>query len=195
MPDENYYKQPELYPTWTTTGINIYSGLKEDEPVHTSYPGVMGFGAYPGDQIIQVEKGGGIVEVISFWHAAWGVINWQGMNLMHVYPKTASVASYEIVQDPNKVSNYFDVVITPKIFLLDPSFPSFESNWAQKIKTKISIDPNIPTGKYLIGIITVDVPREQTDKWIRTYKLAYISPAGVGVATTRPTQQILIEVV
>jgi len=116
------------------------------------------------------------------------------MNLISTYPKEGSVASHEIVQDPNKVSNYFDVEITPKIFLLDPSFPSFESNWAQKIKTKISIDPNTPTGKYLIGIVTTDVPREQTDKWVRKYKLGYISPAGVGIATGRPTQQILIEV-
>jgi len=195
VPDENYYKQPEFYPTWESTGIGFYSLLREDELVQVSYPPSIGFGAYPGDQFFSIQKGGGRIDVISFWHSAWGVINWQGMELQTVYPTSGSLFGFDIEQDPEEVEKYITVELIPNILLLEPSFPSFEPNWAQRVNMIIRVNETTPSGKYLVGVIAVDPPSFLADQWTRKYKLGYASVGSAPVGIGRSTLQILIEIV
>ncbi len=193
LPDESYYKQPEFYPTFEQQGVPYYTPLKPG--YSTGYLGVLGYGSYPGDTVIQVEQGGGLVDAVTYWHASWGIVKYQGTALQAIFPETGDAGNIHVQQNPGTVKNYFDVKIDPEVFLLEPTFPVFRPEWAKKVKATISVNPNTPVGRYLIGIVPGDVPTDTDDLWVRQYKLGYMPVGSLGIMPGRPTWQIFIEVI
>jgi len=185
--EEKYYKQPEFYLDWNTSGINSFFNPKE------GYFGAFGYGVYPADTIA-ILKPGEALRLGTFFRTSWGVETYQGMQLIPVFPEHAEskLAEIEIEQDPNKVKKYFDVTIEPDIFILEPTFGIFEENWARNITVIIKIKPGTPPGNYAVGITPISPPSEIEDQWLTEYGLRYVS--GGGHELGRPFYQVFIEV-
>lgn len=197
--DSVYYLQPEFYESlFDTSGVHFYAGFEEDQPVNFSYMGIYGYGAYPMDfyrKIISEEgRRGGRLKIITFWHSSWGVSKYQGFNLEAVYPEEGRVASFDIKQDPEVAREHLEVNVEPKIFLLGPSWPIFHKNWAQKITININISPEIPEGRYYIGLATVGMPSELDDKYTREYRFAYVSASASPMGMGAPTIRIVLDI-
>ncbi len=192
IPDENYYKQPEFYPLWEDQGVPFYTPLK---PGYTpGYVGVVGYGSYPGDIIVSPIEPGQNFLTVTYWHTAWAVAKYQGMSLAINYPVKGEtkMGMFKVNQDSEMVKNYFNVEITPNNLLLEPNYPLFGWNWAQKVKIDVHVNENTPPGKYLIGISPVDPPKDLESQWIKEHRLKYTSVGMVGIG--RPTYQIFVEV-
>jgi hypothetical protein len=192
IPDENYFKQPEFYPTWEDQGVPLYTPLKPG--YRPGYVGVVGYGAYPGDIVVSPIEPGQNFLTVTYWHASWAVAKFQGMSLVVTYPTKGEtmMGMFTVEQDPDVVRNYFDVEITPNTLLLDPTYPLFGPNWAQKVRIEVHVKENTPPGKYLIGISPTNPPKELESEWIREHRLKYTSVGTIGIG--RPTYQIFVEV-
>ena len=192
LPDENYYKQPEFYPTWEDQGVPLYTPLKPG--YSPGYVGVIGYGAYPGDIIVRPIKSGQNFLTITYWHTAWAIAKYQGMGLTVTYPAKGETGMglFVVDQNPDKVKDYFSVNISPTTLLLQPNYPLFGKDWAQKVKVDVHVNEKTPPGKYLIGISPVNPPADLETQWIRDYRLKYTSVGIAGIG--RPTYQIFVEV-
>jgi len=193
IPDENYYLQPEFYPSWEDQGVPIYAVLK---PGYTpGFVGIIGYGSYPGDLLVDPIIPGQNFVAATYWHSSWGIAKFQGMSLIPTYPASGQteMGLFVVTQDPSKVKDYFDVEITPNIILLDATYPLFGPEWVKKVKIDVHVKENTPSGKYLIGITPVDPPQEMQDQWIRKYRLKYTSVSMGGIG--RPMYQIFVNVV
>ena len=102
------------------------------------------------------------------------------------------MGTFVVDQDPSLVKNYFSVNITPDALLLEPNYPLFGLNWAQKVKIDVHVDKNTPPGKYLIGISPANPPKDLEAQWIKEHRLKYTSVGMFGIG--RPTYQIFVEV-
>lgn len=185
--DENYYKQPEFYLNWDPAGINSFF-----EPTE-GYFGALGFGAYPADVVATV-KPGEALKLGTFFKTSWGVQNYQGIQLVPVFPEKAKseMGDEEAEQDPEKARNYFDVSVEPGLFLLEPTFGIFEKNWVRNVTVIIKIKPNTPPGKYVVGVSPIAPPLEFDDRWTIEHGLRYVSVGGYDVG--RPFFQVFIKV-
>jgi hypothetical protein len=184
---ENYFKQPEFYLNWDPAGISSFFEPKE------GYFGALGFGAYPAD-IVATVKPGEALKLGTFFKTSWGVQNYQGMQLVPVFPEKAEskMGNQEVEQDPQEVRDYFDISIEPGIFLLEPAFGVFEKDWVRNVSVIIKIKPNTPSGKYAVGISPITPPSEFDDQWTIEYGLRYVSVGGHSIG--RPFFQVFIEV-
>ncbi|MDD5163369.1 MAG: hypothetical protein PHD95_04135 [Candidatus ainarchaeum sp.] len=154
--DERYYKQPEFYDNFKTLGVRYWT---RPDP---KYWVANGYGTYPAEQwdslqIGQREDFKGVV----FFYSSWGVQSFQGVSLS---PDSES-------------QKYFDIQITPKTFLLEPSFPKFGKNWAYKIEIAGKLKPNTPPGVYHVGINVEVPPNEFRSKWALEHKNIYFDAA------------------
>lgn len=185
--EEKYYKQPEFYLNWDPSGIDSFFNPPG------GYFGAFGFGVYPADTVAIV-KPGEVLKLGTFFKTSWGVENYQGMQLTAVFPEHAEskAGRIEVSQDPKRVRNYFDVSIDPDIFILEPTFGIFEKDWARRITIIIRVKPDIPPGKYVVGISPTAPPSEIEDQWLTQYGLRYVSAGGQEVG--RPFYQVFIEV-
>lgn len=203
-PDKYFYKQPEFYYNeWTTENINTYYlPLGNPKGYNYSYLNVGGGGAFPGVVIIEPQEGalvkpGMDLRAVTYFHAALGVRNYQGVHLEIDYPDKAEVFygvnTIKINQDPNTVKNYFDVTITPQEFVLEPTFPVFHQDWTEKVVFSIHINENTPAGTYVIWIEPGSVSGLNQTKWSNEYGLRYYNFAQ-GFRITPPPYQIFITV-
>ena len=185
--EEKYYKQPEFYLNWDPSGIDSFFNPPG------GYFGAFGFGAYPADTVAIV-KPGEALRLGTFFKTSWGVENYQGMQLMAVFPEYAEskTGKIEVSQNPTNVRNYFDVSIDPNTFILEPTFGIFEKDWARKITVIIRVKPDTPPGEYVVGISPTAPPSEMEDQWLTQYGLRYVSAGGQGIG--RPFYQVFIEV-
>ena len=185
--EDKYYKQPEFYLNWDPSGIDSFFNPPG------GYFGAFGYGAYPADTVATV-KPGEALKLGTFFKTSWGVENYQGMQLVAVFPEYAESkpGQIEVSQDPTKARNYFDVSIDPSIFILEPTFGVFEKDWAKKITVVIKVKPDTLIGKYVVGISPIAPPSEMEDQWLNQYGLRYVSAGGQDVG--RPFYQVFIEV-
>ena len=156
--DETYYKQPEFYPNFKTLGVRYWT---RPDP---KYWVANGYGTYPAEQWDTLEKGKneefrGVV----FFYAGWGVQTYQGISL----------------RADTESQKYFDLEITPKTFLLEPTFAKFGKNWAYKVEITGKLKPDTPPGTYSIGINVEIPPRELRDKWNAEHPSLYFDGAGI----------------
>ena len=164
---EEYYLQPEFYPTFADT-IEVMQFPRQ-------HWGVLGFGVFPST--VKVTSSGEPFSVATIFHTSWLVETYQGMRL-------------EVVMDAEK-DRFFDVSLNPDIILLEPAYPVFGKDWAQKIL--ITVTPHQPPpGTYLIGIAPTSPPGEFSQKWSSQYE-KYTEGGGVfGVG--RPLFQIILDI-
>jgi len=197
--DSAYYLQPEFYEdTFATSGIQLYAGYEENQPVNFSYMGIYGYGAYPMDfyRKIIAEGGrrGGMLKIVTFWYTSWGVSKYQGFNLEAVYPEEGTITSWYVKQDPEIAREYLKVDIEPKTFLLEPSWPIFHDEWAKKVIINIDISPEIPSGRYYVGLATIGMPPDLNDKYTREYRFAYVSASTSPLGTGVPIIRIVLDI-
>lgn len=142
---EHVYKQPELYPTWESNGLQWFQNHDY------SRWGVHGYGFFPGELSYSVTNmtAGDTIDIYSFLHTSWGIETWQGLKLNPVYN-----------------SDYFNVAITPSDVLLEPTFPKFYTNWSQKITMKITAKELIPAGTYDFSITFSSPSNELSSLWM-----------------------------
>jgi len=171
--DGKYWEQPEILPTWKTSGVDIY--LKPEKGRF----GAFGFGCYPSEATTTLNPGQA-VKLTTWLHTSWGIQNLQGMSLKVIYPSHAeSEQGVSVVQD-TLVSNYFDSSVTPNVILLGPTWPYFESGtsfdhdgWIVPITVEIKVHPETPTGTYAVGLMPYEPPQNMNDDWTLKYKLRY----------------------
>lgn len=149
--NEKYYKQPEFYPTFETQGIEM---IKSPPPNRI---GVSGMGAYPGEQSFSVRKGDTFTAA-AFFHASWLVQTYQGVEILQTYD-----------------AEYFNVSINPERFVLGPSYPVFDKNWAQRITVSVIVKNGTPSGRYIIGIDPDAPSEEDSQAWRSQYGSMYVN--------------------
>lgn len=64
--DRKYWEQPEILPTWETSGIDIYLKSEKDRF------GAFGFGCYPSEAAVNL-KPGQAVKLTTWLHTSWGI--------------------------------------------------------------------------------------------------------------------------
>lgn len=171
--EKEYYSQPEFYPNFKEGGLRFWA-----KPDPTSW-GVNGYGTYPAEQndTLKLGKRENFVAAV-FLYAGYGVQTYQGVTL----------------EQDSASKKYFDVSISPKDFLLDPTFPKFGSNWAEKIIITGRIKPGTPKGDYVIGINIETPPKELKAKWEFEHKnLYYDAASGIGPSGNQIQLNIRVE--
>ncbi len=123
---EAYYLQPEFYPEFIGNGITQWTN-----PNPTHY-GLVGYGSFPLRHEI-VMRPGETKQIRLFVHAGFGVRSFQGMGVrvQYKYPETPKALTVEL--DP--ASNGF---------LLGPTFPRFDPQWARPIEVTLRVNPASP---------------------------------------------------
>lgn len=171
--EKEFYTQPEFYPGFKENGLRFW-----EKPDPTSW-GVIGYGTYPAYQSDTLKLGEreNFVSVV-FLYASYGVQTYQGVAL----------------EQDSASKQYFDVSISPKNLLLDPTFPKFGKNWAEKIIITGRIKPGTPKGDYVIGINLETPPRELKAKWEFEHKnLYYDAASGIGPSGNQIQLNIRVE--
>lgn len=216
---EEYWKQPEWYEDFITSGVMLYKGyppkscwiqainepipenclirsLIDEERISCCYPREVSFGyrAYPSERTIVISKGKEINLTI-YLYASWTVSNYQGMQLIAAFPDSVLIwgemdgkKSFE--QDPEETKKYFDVKVNPKVILLGPTYPTFESEWTKRIMIKIRSKVETPKGYYIISLNPTKPPAEMEKKWRSSYA-NYISIEGKG----KPPSTLVVKIV
>jgi len=171
--DKKYWEQPEILPTWKTSGIDIYL-----EPEKGRF-GAFGFGCYPSEATVTL-KPSQAVKLTTWLHTSWGIQNLQGMSLKVIYPSHADSEQGISVLQESSVSNYFDSSVTPNVVLLGPTWPYFESGtsfdhngWIVPVTVEIKVHQDTPKGTYAVGIMPSSPPQDKNDEWTLKYKLRY----------------------
>jgi len=145
--DERYFLQPAFYSNSWIRGKRYYDNHDYERW------GVYGYGAYPGNLVIEFQNAtvGNWISLCTFFHTGWNVETWQGIKL---------------IAEENE---YFSVNIEPNEFLLGRTFPVFkcskEDSWAKKLNLNISILKAPPAGTYEIGINTANPSTGNSKKW------------------------------
>ncbi len=157
-----YYLQPELYPNFKINGLNYWT--KPDPRYWTPH----GYGSYPSEQwdtlsLSERKEFTGVV----FVQTGWGVQTYQGVSLL---PDSEFV-------------KHFDVEITPQNFLLEPAWPKFHKNWAQRVLITGKAKPGTPPGNYNLTMNVYPVPKELREKWEFEHKNLYFDAA---VSSVKP---------
>jgi len=168
-----YYLQPEFYPGFKENGLRYW-----EKPDPTSW-GVTGYGSYPAEQDDVLTVGGREnFTAVVFFYAGYGIQTYQGVALE---------------QDSNS-KKYFDVSVSPKNFLLDPTFPKFGKDWAQKIVVTGRLKAGTKPGKYVIGLNVETPPNEVKTQWELAHKnLYYDAASGIRPGGNQIELQIRVE--
>jgi len=157
---EEYWKQPEFYPSWK----NCPKYWTEPDP---RYWTPNGYGAYVSNQFTTVTKGEEFYAIV-YVHSGCGVQTWQGTRL----------------EVSNNARDYFNISVTPNEFLLEPMFPQIKYGWVKRIEIKGSIKEETQEGVYDIFIDVIPPSKEKQDEWSSEYKTQYFN-ASQGVRPAR----------
>lgn len=170
---EEYYKQPEFYPTFKTSGLRSWTRTD------SRYWAPHGFGSYPSQQSDELSLSGrrestGVV----FIQSSWGVQTYQGFSLH--------------ADETSK--QFFDISITPQNFLIGPAWPKFAPNWAERVVVTARVKDNTPPGTYKIIINTFTPPKELREQWQYLYKNIYFDASVSPVQPSSNLVEFVIEV-
>lgn len=191
---EEYWQQPEFFPHFEDLGLQILQNPPEDRW------GAYGVAVYPADSVATINRGDELTFTF-FVKSGYLVETYQGINLEVVIPENTSLVSgytfsdgsNEVKQNPEVVKKYIDIEINPNLFILYPNFPVYNTNGTFKVEMKVSVDKNIPVGKYVIGLDTGDIPDEYHVEWTKRFLTLYTS--GGLTKIDRPYYQAFIEVI
>ena len=101
-------------------------------------------------------------------------INYQGLKLVSSYNKSI-----------------LDVEINPKTVLLEPTYPHFGYDWAQKVKLKVFVK-DAPKGEQNIDIDILAPTPEFSDKWVSKYLERYVDAGAFGIG--RPFYTLVLRI-
>jgi len=150
----DYWKQPE----WLPTFMNIMLPLLQN-PDFNRFGVTPAPGSSPNEF---VREGDFTKESVRFDFLSMSPINtimYSGVKIVPLWLEEGTMelnkfsdGTNHIEQDPEMINKYFDIEITPDLFLLEPTTPRFLYHWNEKIKVVITAKPNLPKGKYMLAI-------------------------------------------
>ena len=187
-PDENYYKQPGFYPdeSFMKQGLKYY--------VNDGMRFSIGSGGYPSDILIQNIGNRDLINIndtvraVIYWHTGYAVWKYQPLKLVPEFPENMSMKmeTYKLEQNPEEAERCLDVRISPENILLDPTYPNFKYNWAQKVEAYITIKC---TGKF-----GMQISPQMADQWFYTDAIREYGIYNVSNSVSGGIWQIFIEV-
>jgi hypothetical protein len=189
---EGYWKQPEFIPGFEENAVRLIK-----TPQNGRW-GAFGYGAYPADTQVTTAPGAEF-SVITYFHASWLVETYQGIKLVPVYNADSTLPTQDlqgsstVVQDPEKVKEYFDVKISPETMVLGSTYPVLDYGWTQKAKVTVKVNPNTPPGRYVIGVNIASPSPEFNDQMMKKYLNLYTT-GGAAVGVGRPFYQVAVTV-
>jgi len=193
----DYYLQPELYPNFDVDPLGkskFGSGVNWFQKNDSTRWGVIGYGVYPSDIYIQTSK----EETFSscmFLHTSWGIETYQGTGISYTFPEISKDENGLVVNTQNSTitSQYIQVLVEPKDYLLTPTYPVFSKDWATKVKFNINIAKNTPSGVYVVALTLGKPSYNKGQEWVKQYLGSYI-PSGGMYGMDRPMYRVFIEV-
>ncbi len=190
--EEKYWKQPEFIPGFEENAVRL---IKQPQ---TGRWGAFGYGAYPADTDVTTKPGEQFA-VTTFLHASWLVETYQGIRPIVVYNKDNAMptqdlqGSSSVVQDPEKVKDYFDVSFSPDVMVLGSTYPVLDKDWTEKLKVTVKVKDGTPPGRYVIGVNIGSPPADFNDQMLKKYLNLYTT-GGAAVGVGRPFYQIAVTV-
>jgi len=197
---EEYYLQPEFYPNFKTSGVQLILDYPQDMEAKN------GYGTYPSEYILKADKDGQY-EVSFMVYSSWGVVSYQGIGLIPSYLATATMdqnyfpdGSRSVSQNVSYVKEHIKVIsITPSELILSPSYakwdldwdeqgrmiptrsaPHFEYGWAQKVTLYIEIE-GLKAGKYHLGVNIGSASNSNSQEWTFKYRTLYRVGGGYAI--------------
>lgn len=141
--EEAYYIQPDFYADSWVEGKRYYEAHDYSRWL------VYGHGAYPAypKTAFSSNKVGEEVQICTLYRTGWGVETHQGLKLI-----------------PEK-NEYFEVVIDPNEFLLQPTFPDFDRGWVKKLNITVKVKQTPSAGTYNIVVNAINPSEEKREEW------------------------------
>jgi len=201
--DYSIYKQPEMYDragrTFSVEGKQMMMEIAAEDTggqQHLAY----GYGTYKSDFMVVMPEGTTDFNISFFVKADWGVKNFQGIKLNPVYPSSSTIingnfkdGTKELIQNPVYVKCHVQFSeISPREFVLEPTYPSFYTGWVKLIKTKLKVS-DLKKGKYVVGLDIAAPSTQFSEEMDWKFKPNYV-PAG-SIGTDHGWFNIYIEVV
>ncbi|MDO8340244.1 MAG: hypothetical protein Q7T16_06325 [Candidatus Burarchaeum sp.] len=187
---EEYWKQPEWYPSFEGAGLNMMQNPPRDRW------GAWGIGVYPSDMMVETDQGTSFTAT-TYIYSSWLVQTYQGVGAELLYPASSSVSyeqvGFKVVQDPVEAAKQFEVSFEPKGMLIGPSFPIFGEDWAQKQLVHVQVKPDAKPGNYVIGVNPGPPPSDMEKEWFKIYRTKYVTSA-FSSGLDRPYFQITVVV-
>jgi hypothetical protein len=183
---EEYWKQPDFYPN-SLPFYNAYLDPDRDAD-GTLRRGVYGFGSYISELLANVDPGQNF-SLCTYIHTGPFVSTFQSMALsvkayggegdISVKFKKNKFSDGATGTSDKDMSKYFDIDITPPYILLEPAYPLFFENWAQKVRLDVQVSKNTPPGNYMLVMTPYgSMPAEIDDYYERLYGNNYIRASG-----------------
>jgi hypothetical protein len=197
---KEYYLQPEFYPNFKTSGIQLMKDYPQDMEAKN------GYGVYPSEYILKADKDGRY-EVDFMVYSSWGVVSYQGIKLIQSYQSSSTMdqnyfpdGSRSVTQNVSYVKDHIKVIsITPEETILEPSYSQwnlvwnengkmeptltsrhFETEWAKKITLIIDIK-DLKQGKYVLGV-NIGAPSDRSSQdWVFKYRTLYRVAGGYSI--------------
>jgi hypothetical protein len=162
---EEYYAQPEFYPTWEELGAELFANHPDDKIA------IWGLGAYPADQSFDAARDAEFTTAV-FFYSSWLVQTYQGIQLSASYNDSA-----------------VDVYFEPVEFVLGPNWPAFDRGWVNKVT--IRIKPK-EAGSHAIALNPVQPSPGAEGVWRERYGGLYVNAPSA--APERPYVQFTVNV-
>lgn len=164
---EAFYKQPEFYSfiDQETGIVNREFAFRPWSRPELNQWGDNGFQAYPSDQFDSIDLSGRkTFSAVVFVTNGWNIQNHVGVQLV----------------SDSESSKYFDITISEErtgqsYFLLGPTFPKFDNDWATKVVIEGTVKPGTPPGIYTIRVDPVAPASELAAKWADEHSGIYAS--------------------
>ncbi|HLC47896.1 MAG TPA: hypothetical protein VJI13_02380 [Candidatus Norongarragalinales archaeon] len=190
---KEYWKQPEFYPNFEDAGVP----LMRDYPIDSH--AAFGYGTYPAEYVVKTLSGASF-DVAFIARSDWGVINYQGIKLVPIYPTSISAlkntftdGSTAVTQDLEYVKCNIKITsIDPGQMTLEPVYPAFSAGWAKRVKFNVLLSDGIKPGKYAIGLDVVPPDAAYSEAMTEGLLNRYVTGGGFG--TGRPWVMLFIEV-
>jgi hypothetical protein len=191
--EPEYWMQPEFFPYFEEIALPLLQNPPENRW------GAYGIAVYPADWVSVVSPGDNL-DLYFFIKSGYIVETFQGINLVNIFPESAQMTTgielpggiKSVNQNTQMAEEYFDVKITPDLFVLEPNFPIYRINGTIKVKLSINVSENTPSGDYVIALDTAEVPDDYEQAWIREHLNMYTS--GGMTKIDRPYYQAFIRV-
>lgn len=145
--------QPDFYETFETSGKTAWIQATGEEKR------VIGVFSTPADQEAILEEGSREFETHLIVGSAWGVTEYQGVEL---YAEVNPDAPMRIE-------------IMESEFLLGPTFPVFDVNWVKRVRVNGVITEKMGAGTYVITIKMRNPTIEKQAEWYAIHTTRYVN--------------------
>ena len=148
---EDYWKQPEFYKR-----SGVWFNYYKEKPFGLS----KGYAGYSSEAIALITPGDKF-STCTFANAQSGMSSFAMIPLGSIVlggSGTSPEFDENEFSDKSRttgsedMSKYFNVEISPKNIMLEPTYPMFFANWTQKVTIHVESSPDTPKGKYMIII-------------------------------------------